>query len=180
MDEKEAIALLRKYASDEESFQKVLAHSKLVQKIAVKIAKDIMDNGYFVDLDFIETASLLHDIGRFKCPPNTKDSIKHGVEGAEIMLQEKLPHESLVCARHLGAGITKEDIINKKLPLAPEDYVPETIEEKIIAHADNLTAGDKEITIEQSIERFRKEIGEEFAERIKKLNEEIEELRGKK
>ena len=110
--EKEAIVILKKYAPDAKIYKIILEHSKKVQKIALKIANEILNTGFFVDVEFIKAATLLHDIGRFKCPPG-KDSIRHGVIGAEILLQEKLPAEALVCARHLGAGITKEEIIEK-------------------------------------------------------------------
>jgi uncharacterized protein len=179
MKEKEAIALLHKYAPDEKALKSVLAHAKAVQKLAVKIANDILHTGFYVDVNFIKTASLLHDIGRFKCPPRSKDSIAHGVEGAEILLKEKLPKEALVCARHIGAGITKKEIIERKLPLPHEDYIPETIEEKIIAYADNLIDKDKEIKYKQALKEFE-EISKEAVEMLKNLHDEIEELRKEK
>jgi uncharacterized protein len=180
MDEKQAIELLKKYAPDEESFKKVLTHSKAVQRAALRIAEDIIANGRHVDINFIITASLLHDIGRFKCPPKTKESIKHGIYGAEILRKEGLDEKyALVCERHIGSGITKEDIKEQRLDLPKKDFMPESIEEKIINYADSLIFGNKEGTIEQVIERYRKEVGEKLVERTKKLHEEIEGLRGK-
>ena len=57
--------------------------------------------------------------------------------------------------------------------------MPETVEEKIINYADSLIFENKEITIEQVYERYRKEVGEKLVEKTKKLHEEIEKLRGK-
>lgn len=168
VSENHAISLLKKYASDETSFEKVLSHSKTVRKLASRIAKDIPN----VDLKFIKIASLLHDIGRFKCPPG-KNSIQHGIVGAEILKKEGLAKYAKVAERHIGAGITKQDIKKQKLNLPLRDYVPKTKEEKIIAHADKLAFGDKIGTLSMAVERFRKELGEEYAERVKRLADEI-------
>ena len=58
MTEKEAILLLSKYAKDKRDFDAILKHSKAVQKVALRIAKKIKG----IDIEFIRTASLLHDI----------------------------------------------------------------------------------------------------------------------
>src|SRR3989338_3698703 len=168
ISEKEAIALLKKYSKSKKDFDAVLMHSKAVQKVALRIAKKIKN----IDIEFIKTASLLHDIGRFECPPR-KDSYKHGIVGAEILRKENLKKHALVAERHLGAGISKNDIVEQKLKLPLKDYLPKTKEEKIIAHADNLIANTKEITPEKAIERFRKELGGKIAKRIKRLDDEI-------
>lgn len=175
ISEKKAVELLRKYAPDEKTFRIVLAHSKKGQEIALKIAKNIPE----ADNEFIKIAMLLHDIGRFKCPPRTKNSIRHGIEGAKILRKENFFKYARVAERHLGVGITKEDIKKQKLDLPLKDYIPESIEEKIIAHADNLLFGDKEGTIQQVIERYTKEISKEYGERIKKFHNELEKLKGK-
>lgn len=181
MEEEDAINLLKKHSSDEKSLKIVLDHSKAVQKVALRIAKKVMDNGYLVDIDFIKTASLLHDIGRFNCPPG-KRSVEHGVEGAEILLKENLPEEALVAARHIGGGISKEDIKEQKLPLAEEDYIPETLEEKIITYADQLIFEDsegnfvREGTVEERMEDRKKQGLPKSAEKLKKLHEEITSL----
>ena len=106
ISEKKAVKLLRKYAPDEKTFRIVLAHSKKGQEIALKIAKNIPE----ADNEFIKIAMLLHDIGRFKYPPRTKDSIRHGIEGAKILRKENFFKYARVAERHLGVGITKEDI----------------------------------------------------------------------
>ena len=171
VSEKQAISLLKKYAPSEEVFNKVYKHSKKVQEISLRFA-----SGKKVDKEFIKAASLLHDIGRFECPPG-KESIKHGIAGASILRKEGLPEKlALVCERHLGAGISKKDIGGQKLPLPLKDYMPISAEEKIIAHADNLVFGDKEGTFEMVLTRFRKELGEKAAARLIKLKQEVENI----
>jgi uncharacterized protein (TIGR00295 family) len=179
MDEKESIQLLRKYATSDEAFDKVLAHSKAVQKLALEIAERIKKNNVAVDVDFVRVASLLHDIGRFIHPPG-QDSIKHGVAGADILRKEGLDDRYVhVCERHLGAGISKEEVVSQGLPLPPKDYLPTTVEERIIAYADNITWSEKKIHSEQAVKRFAEELGAAVGERVKKLHEEIERLMGK-
>lgn len=170
MNEKQAIELLRKYASDERSFKAVLAHSKKVQEIALRIAKNVRD----VDVDFIKIASLLHDIGSFKCPRT--DRIKHGIAGAEILRKEGFERYARVAENHLGVGTTKEDIIKNKLDIPVRNYIPKTKEEKIICWADKLVCGDKEITVKQLIKRFKKELGMEYANRVLMFSKEMKKL----
>ncbi|MBN1544623.1 HDIG domain-containing protein [Candidatus Woesearchaeota archaeon] len=178
MDEKSAIQILRKYAASERDFDKVLIHSRAVQKLALDVAQRISEqnNHIKIDMEFIKTASLLHDIGRFSHPPG-KETIKHGVAGADILRNEGIDERYIrVCERHLGAGIPKADILKNNLPLPPKDYLPETIEEKIITYADNLLWGDKPKDSPTVIKRFTDELGENAGRRVKKLHDEIEDM----
>lgn len=174
ISEKEAIRLLKKYSTTKNDFNKVLRHSKAVQKVALNIGKKVKN----IDLDFIKTASLLHDIGRFECRPESKDSIKHGIIGRDILMKEGLPEYALIAERHLGAGISKEDILEQGLELPLKDYIPTSKEERIIAHADNLVSYDKMIGVEEAVERFSKELGKKYGKRVKKLAEDVEGMKG--
>ena len=171
--EKQAIALLKKYSKDKDSFNKVLKHSKAVRKVALRIAKEIPD----IDKDFISIGCLLHDIGRFDCWK--KDVIKHGIRGAEILRKEGLNEYAFIAERHLGAGISKEDIKEQSLDLPLNDYIPVTKEEKIITHADNLIRMDKEISVKDAVKRYKKELGKKAAKKIKKLTKEVEKMKVK-
>ncbi len=176
ISEKEAIKLLKKYASNKENFNGVLRHSKVVQKLALDIGKKVKD----VDLDFIKSASLLHDIGRFKTGVKGKDVVKHGIFGADILRKEGLREHALVAERHMGAGISREDIEEQGLELPLNDYIPISKEEKIICHADTLVFGERVGTIEEAVEKFSKELGKKVAKKIKRLAEEVEGLKGRK
>ncbi len=170
ISEEEAINLLKRYASSDDAFDGVLRHVKAVQKLALEIGSKVKS----VDLDFIRGASLLHDIGRFKIRIKGKDVVKHGIYGGEILRGEGLPDYALVAERHLGAGISKEEVISQELDLPLKDYVPVSREEKIICYADKLIAGDRRISIDEAVDRFNNEIGEKAGEKIKKLAEEVE------
>ena len=168
MDEKEAIELLKKYSSSEKAFKAVVLHVKSVQKLALEFAEDTDANK-----KFIRIASLLHDIGRFNHPPGTKKSLQHGINGYIILKKEGLDEFALIAERHLGAGISKLDIKKQNLDLPLKDYLPKTKEEKIITCADNLIFGDKRGDIDSVYNRFLKELGKEYAERVKKLYREV-------
>ncbi|MBD3388500.1 MAG: TIGR00295 family protein [Candidatus Altiarchaeales archaeon] len=149
----------------------VIEHCLTVSGFAVEIAERIRANGHQVDLDFIETASLLHDIGRCRT-----HGIGHGVEGARIM--EDHPRYARICEKHIGGGITKEEAVELGLPA--RDYLPETLEEKIICYADKLTSGTERQNISEAVKKFSERLGpgHPTIERIKKLHEEITELAG--
>ena len=112
---------------------------------------------------------MLHDIGIFKCDAagiqcfGTEPYICHGRIGAELLRSEGFPRHARVCERHTGAGITKVQIIAQNLPLSQQDFLPETMEEKVICYADKFfskTHLDREKTIEQAEKNLSK-FGEE-------------------
>lgn len=178
MDEKSAIRLLNKYAPSDKDFEAVLKHSRALQKLAVEVAEKIQsrNKGIKIDIEFIKTAALLHDIGRFKHPPG-KDSVKHGVAGADILRKEGVDDRYVrVCERHVGAGITADEIDDKGLPIPMKDYIPETVEERIIAYADNLLWGEEVKGSEDAVARFTAKLGNAVGKRVKKLHDEIESM----
>lgn len=112
---------------------------------------------------------MLHDIGIFKCDAagiqcfGTEPYICHGRIGAELLRSEGFPRHARVCERHTGTGITKAQIIAQNLPLPQQDFLPETMEEKVICYADKFfskTHLDREKTIEQA-EKSLSKFGDE-------------------
>jgi uncharacterized protein len=150
----------------------VVEHCLAVSDYAYELALAIKNNGYDVDVELVRLGGLLHDIGRSKT-----HGIEHGVVGAEILralgFDERL---ALIAERHIGAGITKEEAIELGLP--PKDYLPITLEEKIVAHADNLIFGTERVEIDAVIKKFEKRLGKDHPsiKRIILLNEEINAL----
>ena len=138
------IELLKK----ENTPENVINHCKAVYKKAMKIASNF-DN---VDTRLIKKGALLHDIGRSKT-----HGITHAIEGVKIAKEYGYSNDVLnIIERHIGAGITKEEAI--KLGLPEKDYLPQTLEEKIVAHADNLISGSKEVDIDFVIKKWKKQI----------------------
>ncbi|MCW3135931.1 MAG: TIGR00295 family protein [Canidatus Methanoxibalbensis ujae] len=157
----ECIGILREQGCPEN----VIRHCIAVADLAVEIAKNYDD----VDEEVVLRGALLHDIGRSKT-----HGIAHGIVGGEIArslgLDEKIVK---IIERHVGAGITADEA--KRLGLPNTDLVPRTVEEKIVACADNLINGDRRISIEESLAEMRAKLGDDHPaiERAKKLYDEV-------
>ena len=78
-----------------------------------------------------------------------------------------------IIERHIGAGITAEEAV--KLGLPEKSYVPQTLEEKIVAHADNLISGTEEVDVDFVIRKWQRTIedSDDNIERLKKLDDEL-------
>ena len=87
-----------------------------------------------------------------------------------MMRAEGFPRHARVCERHTGAGISKEEIIVKKIPIPVQDYFPETLEEELVCYADKFYSKshpDRERTPEQALKSVAKH-GAEGAERFRR------------
>lgn len=154
-----------KILKQEETPENVIEHSKAVYKKAMVIAANFKN----ADKDLIKKGALLHDIGRSKT-----HGISHAVEGAKIVKQYSYPEEvQNIVERHIGAGITEEESV--KLGLPKKSYIPQTIEEKIVAHADNLLSGTKDVDIDFDIAKWKRKIDkpEENIKRLIELDNEL-------
>lgn len=138
--------LQRHYNPDSPIYQILVIHSVLVARKAHQIARRYLERhpDASVDLDFLTEAALLHDIGIKGCRSEkipltgSEPYIRHGVLGAGILEEERLPRHARVCERHVGAGISREDVVRRDLPLPARDFLPQSIEEKIICVADKF------------------------------------------
>ena len=149
----------------EKTPENVIAHSKAVYKKAMIIASNFEN----ANKDLIKQGALLHDIGRSKT-----HGIHHAVEGAKIVKEYGYPKEGQnIVERHIGAGLSEDEAI--KLGLPKKSYIPQTIEEKIVAHADNLLSGTKEVDIDFDIAKWKRKIDEpeENIKRLIELNDEL-------
>ena len=148
----------------------IIEHSMAVSNKAQDMASNFMDKtGSSIDMEQIETGALLHDIGRTKT-----HTIKHAIEGAEILKSLNFPENIIkITIKHIGAGIPPNE--SKILGLPPGDYMPHTLEEKIVAHADNLVNGTVEVDLEFVIEKWKKMFGKDHPAitRLKKLHNEL-------
>lgn len=85
-----------------------------------------------------------------------------------MLRQAGFSRHARVCERHTGAGLTKTEIIQQNLPLPHEDFLPETLEEKLICYADKFYSKSNichEKTLEQG-ERSLAKFGEDGVERF--------------
>lgn len=149
----------------------VIEHCKEVASLAIEIAEKAKAAGQNVNLELVEAGALLHDLGRCRT-----HGISHAVEGFRLATSKGIePEVAEIIKRHIGAGISREEA--KELGLPEDDYFPRSLEEKIVAHADNLIKGTKRITIQEELELMsKKNVSEHIVQRAKMLAEEVERL----
>lgn len=153
----DVVAIIEKYyKKDTELYRILMNHSTDVTRKALDMAESHPELG--VDVQFVAEAAMLHDIGilwtdapSIQCF-GSEPYIRHGVIGHDLLLDEGLPRHALVCERHTGAGLTKEEIVLQKLPLPHRDMMPLSVEEQLICFADcffSKTNLGKEKTVEK-------------------------------
>lgn len=147
--------------------RRVVVHCCTVWAMAEAIARRIP-----CDIDLVRAGALLHDLGR-----SVDHSINHAVIGASIATDMGLPTEVVeIIRRHIGAGLDEEDVRDFGLPKG--DYIPRTIEQKIVCHADNLVSDNRFITHIRSVEKLISKGSDNGAKRIADLHRELSELYG--
>ncbi len=138
MHEEDCIALLERAGCSED----VIAHCRVVRDLALTYASDPI-----IDRDLVEVGALLHDIGR-----GVTHDLHHADVGGEICRSFGLSEAiASIVERHIGAGLTADE--SSLLGLIPRDRMPRTLEEKIVAHADNLVKGTRVITLQERLSR---------------------------
>lgn len=149
--------IINKYYDKESRLRTILTvHSRLVADKALRCARE---RGIGVDLEFVEEAAMLHDIGIVMCDAPDIEChgklpyICHGVEGRRILEAEGLPRHALVCERHTGSGLTVEDIVRQNLPLPHRDMTPRSVEERLICYADKFYSKSGDIRREKPLEK---------------------------
>ncbi len=165
-DREQAIEILKRNHCSE----KVIQHTQAVSALAVEIAKQVQAKNHPVNLQLVEVGALLHDLGR-----SQTHSVDHAIVGAKLAQQEGLPEEIVsIIKRHVGAGITSEEA--QWLGWPKDNYVPQTLEEKIVCYADKRIDSNKRIPIEDTINQLQEQNLPEAAERVRKLDKEITSL----
>lgn len=179
MREEEIYRLHQKYASSEEKLKLVWNHSLTVKDIALELIENLTKKNIKINRNLVEIGALVHDIG---CYDHYRDKehvpyLLHGVRGYTILQKEGFDEEIARMAMvHLGVGLVKENIIKNNLPFEKKDYIPITLEEELVAYADNFhsKAGPVFLTFEEArgrladlwtdspiiFDRFKKKFGE--------------------
>jgi len=119
----------------------VIAHCQAVCDCAEEYAQRCD----LADTELVITGAMLHDIGR-----GSTHGIDHAQRGADLLREKGFPERvARIVECHTGAGITADECT--LLGLSPRDCMPQTLEEKIVTHADNRIAGTTLVTIDDSI-----------------------------
>lgn len=147
--------LYHKYYGDNPQLRRIVTlHSEQVAKKALQICevKNLKLNPRDVYI-----AAMIHDIGVVKCnapeihAKGSKNYLLHGVEGELILLSHHLEKFASICSTHTGAGITKEEIIEKNLPLPQRNFLPKTLLEKLICYSDKFFSKSHDLTKEKDL-----------------------------
>ena len=166
--------LIDKYYPEDNELRHILInHSQSVARKALQIVSSHPE--LHLDAQFVEEAAMLHDLGIFRTDApgiqcfGSEPYICHGRLGAEILRKEGYERHARVCERHTGAGITCKEIFAQGLPLPHQDFLPETMEEKVICYADKFfskTHLDREKSIEKA-EKSLAKFGEDGVMRFR-------------
>ena len=159
----ECLAMLKEAGCEDN----VIEHCLAVEALAVRIGELCG-----ADIELVHAGALLHDIGR-----SQTHGVRHGIIGAEIARGLELPEEIIhIIERHLAAGLTREEAASAGLP--PGEYMPMTLEEKVICHADNLIAHNKKTSVTEAIEKLKRLGYNDTADRVFSMQKELNELCG--
>lgn len=147
--------------------ESVIEHCIAVEKHAIKIAQKTK-----ADLEIVSRGALLHDIGRGKT-----HGIRHAVIGADIARNLGLSEEiACIIEKHIGAGLTPSEAESLQLP--KRDYMLKTLEEKIVAHADNLVGEHMVRPISDVVDRLKERGYSEVAQKVLDLHKELSDICG--
>ncbi len=130
------------YPPGTEGYEILVSHSRAVARRALDIAMRLAH--FNPDMEFIKEAALLHDIGIYLTDAPTIGCrgaypyVCHGYLGRRILEERGLLRHGLVCERHVGVGLTAQEIRAHQLPLPERDMLPVTLEEQIICYADKF------------------------------------------
>lgn len=151
----------------------VRRHSIRVAQKAIEIANKIKKAE--VNMDLVEIGALFHDVGRSKT-----HGFDHALIGGKILKERGFPKELVrICETHILGGLDKEDAEFVGLP--PNNYVPSTLEEKIICLADKRLSGRRVVSLKERFDIWFTKYGktkilQKAQKRVEQIQSEIESL----
>ena len=159
------------YNPGSKTYKILVQHGQAVARKAVAAAEKVPH--LKPDLDFIQEAAMLHDIGIFLTDTPKLDChgkhpyVCHGYLGRELLVNNGLPIHALVCERHVGVGITAAEIERHCLPLPMRNMVPVSIEEQIICYADKFfSKKSRSVTKEKPVEEILRKLERYGADKV--------------
>jgi len=168
----------RYYTPGNDDYRVLVHHSRQVANLAVTIAQRLIDRQIPIDIEFVEEAAMLHDIGMCQTDApgiycyGTEPYILHGILGRKMLDGMSLFRHGRVCERHTGTGITADEIISQHLPIAPpRDLLPESLEEKVICYADKFFSKSHPDDPVRPLERVRRSLSKFGGDTLQRLDE---------
>ena len=178
------IAIVKEFYPEDTPFRKrLLRHGAQVRDKAIAIVEAMGDGAPPVDMALVEDACFLHDIGCADCRASEllceglQPYIMHGQIGAK-MLREYGKRKGIdmepyarICERHISCGLTAAEIRHRTLLLYNRDYMPETVEEKLVCLANKFFSRSEEMREKSLIEvrRYLSHQGETAVQRFDEL-----------
>jgi len=145
LSREESMKLLAEYGQKAAWTKHCLAVADAVARVG-----DILAKIRPIDISFLWSAALLHDIGRYV----THDPILHGVEGYKLLSMLGHEREAHICASHILFGLNAAEATQLGLP--NRDFMPCTIEERLIPLIDYLIEYDQPTTLDSRFSSLRR------------------------
>ena len=168
----------RYYTPGNDDYRVLVLHSRQVADLAVKLSQRLIEDGVPIDIEFVEEAAMLHDIGmRYTDAPGihchgSEPYILHGILGRRMLDSLGLFRHGRVCERHTGAGISAAEIVSQHLPITPpRDLLPESMEEKVICYADKFFSKSRLDEPAKTLERARASLAKFGEETMRRFDE---------
>ena len=113
--------LAKYYKPGSKAFEILVAHGEQVARKARAAAEKV--SHLKPDLEYIENAAMLHDIGIMETDTpqlgcrGKHPYICHGILGRKMLEKCGVPNFGPICERHVGVGISADDVRRHNLPL---------------------------------------------------------------
>jgi uncharacterized protein len=168
------------YDRRSKTFNILVDHGKQVAEKALMTAGQV--SHLKPDLKLIENAAMLHDIGIMETDSpglgcrGKHPYICHGILGREMLEKIGMSEYGLICERHVGVGISAEDVSRFNLPLPARDMLPVTIEEQIICYADKFFSknGNGRKAEEKTVSRIVSDLKRYGPDKVKRFQSWVE------
>jgi len=130
--------------------EEIIIHGEQVAKLALGIAEMMMDRGgEKLNLELLESASLLHDIKRME--------VDHAKRGMELVLKKGYPKTAILIGRHMDLGCVVTDVK----------------EQEILYVADKLCRNGRIVSLEETRKMLEKKF-ESNSDALKSANKRID------
>lgn len=134
--------LHRRYAQNDVVFNLVYEHCQIV----AEIAKWCVERNHLeVNEKILEAGCLMHDIGTYALfdskglDGHEHNYKQHAIFSAALILEEGFDTRLADMVRtHILMGLTKEEIIANNFGMPQKDYIPATLEARLLCYADRF------------------------------------------
>lgn len=167
----------KRYAQNDHIYKLVTEHCQIVAEIA---AWCVEKNNLKVDKELLQAGCLLHDIGTYALfdakglDGNEHNYKQHAVFGAALVIEEGLdPSIADMIRTHVLMGLTKQEIIDQGFGMPQKDYLPQTLEARLLCYADRFHSKHPTFNAYQP---FLERLSNGLPEQAKKLEESAKEF----